>query len=130
MQDRPTLHELLEAVERFLEEEIVPNAEGRRQFLARVSANVIRIVDREIAHEEAHALREWKGLDDLLGAEEPPPLAADRSKALARRTAQLSEKIRTGAADEGPWREQVLSHLRSVVRDKLSVSDPRLLERG
>ena len=52
MQDRPTVHELLDALGRFLDEEIVPATDGRRQFLARVAANVARMVDRELAAEE------------------------------------------------------------------------------
>ena len=48
MQDRPTADELLAAIERFLEEEIVPNTPGSRGFHARVAANSIRILRREL----------------------------------------------------------------------------------
>ncbi|KKK50539.1 hypothetical protein LCGC14_3124020, partial [marine sediment metagenome] len=51
MQDRPTYDELLAAVERFLSQEIVPNTEGARRFHARVAANVLGIVRRELALE-------------------------------------------------------------------------------
>ena len=44
MQDRPTYNELLEAIERFMDEEVVPNLEGARGFHARVAANAIRTV--------------------------------------------------------------------------------------
>jgi len=130
MQDRPTAIELLDAVQRFLEEEIVPNTQGRRSFLARVAANAVRIVGREIRAEEAQSRREWDGLDALLGPAAPPPSLADTKKAILARTAVLCEKIREGAADEGEWRSAVLAHVRRTVRDKLAVADPGLLERS
>src|SRR5579883_2934452 len=84
MQDRPTIHELLDAVQRFLDEEIVPNSEGRRQFVARVSANVLRMVDRELLLEDEHQAREWAALDGILG-----PAAMPRGRAAL--TAALHE---------------------------------------
>ena len=130
MQDRPTAQELLDAVQRFLEEEIVPQADGKRSFLARVAANAIRIVGREMRLENEQAQREWEGLDELLGPEMLPGSPADRRKAISARTAALCEKIREGAANEGEWRKKVLAHVRRTVRDKLAVSNPGLLERS
>ena len=127
MQDRPTALELLDAVQRFLEEEIVPNVEGRRSFLTRVAANAVRIVAREIRMEEEQARREWDGLDALLGPETPPSALGDRKKAILARTVALCGKIREGGADEGEWRKKVLAHIRRTVGDKLVVSDPRWL---
>jgi len=130
MQDRPTAMELLDAVQRFLDEEIVPNTEGRRSFLARVAANAVRMVGREIGVEEEQARREWDGLDAVLGPETRPPTLADTRKAIIARTKALCEKIREGSADEGDWRRKVLAHVRRTVRDKLAVADPGLLERA
>jgi len=127
MQDRPTAQELLDAVQRFLEEEIVPHTEGKRSFLARVAANAIRIVGREMRLEDEQARREWEGLDSLLGFEPLPLLLADTKKAILARTAALCGKIREGTADEGAWRKKVLAHTRRTVRDKMIVSDPRWL---
>ena len=129
MQDRPTIHELLGAVERFLTGDLVPALEGRHKFLARVSANVIRIVDREIAQEEEQLDREWRGLDTLLGSEDMPAGPAALREGIARRTGSLAGKIRAGDADAGVFREKVLAHLRATIRDKLAVSDPALPER-
>src|SRR5947208_3263750 len=53
MQDRPDVRELLDAVRGFLEEDVVPALEGPRQFHARVAANVLAIVGRELAGVEA-----------------------------------------------------------------------------
>lgn len=128
MQDRPTRQELLEAVQRFIDEELVPHLEGRLKFLARVSANVLRIVDREIENEPAHLAREWAGLDGLLGAEPMPADPAAVREGLARRTEALCARIREGEADAGSFHHQVLRHLRATIRDKVAVSNPRWLE--
>lgn len=129
MQDRPTIHELLEAVERFLTEDLVPHLEGRKKFLARVSANVVRIVDREINLEEEQIDREWRGLDALLGKEDAPKGRAALREGIARRSERLCGKIRSGEADGGAFQEKVLDHLRATIREKLSVADPALPER-
>ena len=51
MQDRPTALELLAAVRSFLEDDLVTVLEGRRRFHALVAANVLGIVERELAGE-------------------------------------------------------------------------------
>ena len=48
MDDRPTTRELLTAVEHFLDRDLVSELKGRHQFLARVAANALRMVTREI----------------------------------------------------------------------------------
>src|SRR5438552_18816152 len=67
VQDRPSVSELLDAVRAFLEEDVVPALEGPRQFHARVAANVLAIVGREPAGEEASLLAEWRRLAAALG---------------------------------------------------------------
>jgi hypothetical protein len=49
MQDRPTREELIDAVRDFLETDVVPALEGTLKFHARVAANVLGIVGRELA---------------------------------------------------------------------------------
>jgi hypothetical protein len=129
MQDRPTVHELLGAIERFLVEEIVPATDGRRQFLVRVAANTLRLIDRELANAEAHATREWAGLDAILGVETMPDGAESVQSALRRRNAELCERIGRGDADgDGELRRRVLAHLRVTLRDKLSVTNTAYLD--
>ncbi len=124
MQDRPTYDELLAAVERFLDDEIVPNSEGGRRFYARVAANVLRIVRRELSHEEEHLEREWAGLEELLGSAERARSRAGLLDAIAGRNEELSERIRAGDADDGSFRDAALAHVRRTVRDKLLVTNP------
>ncbi|MEX1253163.1 MAG: DUF6285 domain-containing protein [Dehalococcoidia bacterium] len=122
MQDRPTYDELLAAVERFLDEEIVQNTQGSRGFHARVAANVLRIVRRELSNEDQQLAREWAGLDDLLGAQERPNARAALREALASRNAELCERIRND--DSALDQSNVVAHVRRTVRDKLLVSNP------
>ncbi len=128
MQDRPTAEELLEAVADYLDREVVPHTEGRRQFLARVSSNVVRTVRREIRLEDDHLRQEWTRLNELQEAE---PLPEDRGAlrdGIRRRTRKLCGAIRRGEADEDPRRSVILEHVRATVRAKLEVCRPDLLE--
>lgn len=117
-------------MERFLDDEIVPHTPGSRGFHARVAANMIRIVRRELAAEEAHLESQWAGLDSLLGPAPRPVGREALRRALRSRTAELCQRIRAGEADDGPFRQAVLKHLWRTVRDKLSVSDPEWLRRS
>ena len=67
MNDQPSAEELLRAVERFLEHEVVPRLEGVPKFHARVAANVVAMVAREIETADAHERGEWLRLGELLG---------------------------------------------------------------
>src|SRR3990172_5046282 len=124
MHDRPTVDELLKAVELLLDEQLVPSLDGSRKYNARVAANVIRIVRRELQHEERQLHAEWRGLGPGLGPAEPPATATALRQALVERNRELSERIRAGDADAGRFRELVLAHVRDTVHAKLEVSDP------
>ena len=130
MQDRPNYDELLEAVASFLTTDVMPNTTGRTNFHARVAANVVEMVRRELASEEDHLVREWEGLAGLLGEEAHPATLAALRDALLRRNEDLSARIRRGDADTGPFRQQVLAHLRAVTHDKVSVTNPALAAEG
>src|SRR5574341_1404952 len=130
MQDRPTYDELLAAIEAFLDEEIVPNLEGSRGFHARVAANAIHTIRRELEAEDEQLDAEWRGLDEVLGNAEQPAGRAALREALHARNVELCERIRRGAADEGMYSEQVMEHVRRTVRGKLVVTNPGLLERS
>jgi uncharacterized protein DUF6285 len=149
MQDRPTILDLLAAVRELLASEIVPAlADQRLKYHALIAVNVLRIIEREIPTEEERLTAELASLAELCDfprkAAPPAPdatgnetaggrLAHDRSLADLRdrvldANRELSERIRRGLADDGPWRERVLSHLRAVVEAKLRVDNPGELE--
>jgi hypothetical protein len=119
MDDLPPTKDLLMAAQRFLDEEVVPELAGRRQFLARVTANALRMAAREIATADVRRVRTEAGLAALLGEG-----IAQNADAMAT----LVERVRGGDFDAGAARIQLLAFLRSEVRDKLSVSNPRLLD--
>jgi len=130
MQDRPTYDELLSAIETFLDKEIVPNTPGSRGFHARVAANAIRIIRRELQYREDQLIAEWQGLDALLGPAERPPALTALADALVARNAGLCARIRAGDADEGDFAARVRDHVTRTVAEKLRVSDPGLLQRS
>ena len=129
MQDRPTIRELLEAVEQFLERDVVPALAGPRQYHARVAANVMRILGRELELGPASSRAEWQRLDSLIGAEPTPAEASAFDEAMMRRTRELCRRIRCGDADRDPWGSEVLAHVRRTVAEKLAIAKPELLKR-
>ena len=129
MQDRPTSIELLEAAADFVESELVPAVQGARQFQARVVANVIRIVAREIKLEDPSARIEVKALARLLGHDAPLLHSLnDLRSAAVSMGEELATRIRAGEADDGDWRREVLAAVRQSVEDKLRIANPRYLE--
>lgn len=128
MHDRPSIPELLEILQSFLDEEIVPATTGRKQFLSRVAANTTRMIARELDAEDAHFQRAWAGLDALTAPEVPPADRVERGNAVTQRLQALCARIREGAFDEGsPVYRDLLAFARERVRDKLEISNPRLL---
>jgi hypothetical protein len=108
--DVPSATELLDAVREFIDSEVIPHTEGRRRFEARVAANVVAIVQREMilgsAQKAAHAER----LDGLGVADEEALARAIRSGELAERG------------------NEVRAAVRATVADKLRVANPGYLE--
>ncbi len=128
MQDRPTFDELLAAVERFLDDQVIARTEGALRYQGRVAANVIRIVRRELQREDEQLAREWTSLDTLLTPAERPPDRTALHDALASRNEALCARIRASEADAGSFRDAVLTHVRQTVRDKLLVTNPSWID--
>ena len=128
MQDRPSPVELLQAVREHLEREVIPKlGDPKLKFQTLVCANVVGIVEREIATEELFLRGEWDGLAGLLGwpeAHQPATLVELRDRT-AKRTRELCAQIRAGAWDEAERRERLLEHVRRTVVAKLTVANPR-----
>jgi len=107
--DRPTVAELVESVREWIENDVMPQVEGRLQFHARVAVNSLDIVLREL---------------DL-----GPEQAARHAERLARLghtdDASLSAAIREGRFDGDLG--AVLAELRGAVEDKVRVANPRHL---
>ncbi len=127
MQDRPDARELLEAVRMFLEEQLVPVLEGTRLFHARVAANVLAIVGRELAGGEDALRSEWRRLTRVLGAgeDDAPGGGAALLAGVRALNGTLAERIRRGDADDDPWRAEVLTHLRATSAERLAIANPK-----
>ncbi|WP_025735663.1 DUF6285 domain-containing protein [Mycobacterium genavense] len=102
---RPLAAELVAAVAEFLETDVREATSGQVNFHARVAANALRIVERELLDEsEAESRATLAGLG--FGDEE-----------------QLAAAIRAGELDERAG--EVLAVLRILVRNRLAVAHPR-----
>ena len=108
--DVPSAPELLDAVREFLESQVIPYTEGRRRFEARVAANVVAIVQREIILGPAQSAAHAERLKSLGVTDEEALARAIRSGELAEREVE------------------VRSAVRATVADKLRVANPRYLE--
>ncbi len=128
MQDKPTSTELLDALSAFLREEVAPRLEGGLRFKALVGANVAGIVAREIALGPSQDRAQLERLATLLERDhhEVPP--EDIAATVREWSHELCRRIDAGDADEGPWREQLLDHLRQCVAEKLAVDNPNALQ--
>jgi len=114
MQDRPDPVELLEAVATFLREHVAASTEGRVSFHARVAANMLDIVRREIELGPQSQARELQGLRALLGADAPA--------GLAQANRLLCERIAAGLLDAAA--PELHQHLLQTARDKLAIDQP------
>ena len=114
-QDRPTAGELVTAVREFLENDVMPATEGRVQFHTRVAVNVLNIVARELDLGAELAAHERQRAAALLGH--------DGDAATLER--ELAAAIRSGALDDRL--EQVRTHVRATVREKLLIANPGYL---
>ena len=115
-QDRPTAGELMEAVREFLDREVRPRLDGQPAFHARVAANVLAIVERELELAPGFDAAEAGRLGALLV----------RGGALDDLNAALATAIRAGDMD---GRSDVAAHLLATARDKLRIANPRYLGR-
>jgi hypothetical protein len=116
LHDRPTASELVHAVREYLEKDVMPATEGRIAFHARVAANVLGMVERELELGAAQDAAEHARLVQLLG----------RQGTIHELTTLLADDIRRGAMD-ARWPETV-DHVRATVRAKLEVANPKYLQ--
>ena len=132
MDDRPTAVELIAAARMHLEKEVIPAlAEPRLRFQTLVAANVLLVVERELALAGSQLEAEWERLIALEGVSGPPPVGVEaRRSAIAARSRALCERIQRGEFDKGEAQRALFRHLRQTVEDKLRVANPRFLARS
>nr|AGC71649.1 hypothetical protein [uncultured bacterium A1Q1_fos_1025] len=109
--DMPSSRELVESVREWLERDVLTGTTGRLQFHARVAINVLAMVERELA----------------VGAEQAVAHEARLAELGCADDAELARRIREGELDGDL--ERVRELVWASVRDKLSVANPKYLER-
>lgn len=107
--DRPTATELLESVRNFLSSTLSEELTGQLAFHCRVAANMLAIVEREIAAAGEHATAHRERLSRLGMADD----------------AALASAIATGAVDDRY--DEINTALREAVWDKLAVANPKYI---
>jgi Domain of unknown function (DUF6285) len=105
----PSAVDLLDAVREFLDRDVIPATEGRLRFHARVAANVVAMVAREMALGPDQAVAHEARLESL-GVPDDGALA---------------QAIRAGVFDDRL--DEVTALVRESVADKLRVANPAYL---
>lgn len=108
--DVPTATELVEAVREWLESDVMTATEGRLRFHARVAANMLGIVERELLVGDDQADAHRARLDRL-------GVVSDE---------ELASRIRARDLPGDP--DELIGVLRESVVDKLRVANPRYLD--
>ena len=106
--NRPTAAELVAAVADFLDHDVRAACDGQVGFHARVAANALRIVERELLDGTASDVTD--ALEGLGHVDETG----------------LAMAIRAGDLDDRP--DDVLASLRTIVRRRLDVNHPGYAE--
>lgn len=106
-------HELLESVTEFLRNEVSKAADTRLAYLARVAANSLDIVDRELRLGTSASAQERRGLEQLLG----------HSGELDVLRHELCVAIRSGRV--GLSEPKLGDHLRQTVAMQIAIDQPR-----
>lgn len=111
--DMPRADELLGSVRDFLRDEVMQGTHGRTRFLARVAANSLDIVARELALGPAARARELERLRGLFGSSEELPKLRWR----------LVEQLRDGSMPLA--RPGLAEYLREAVVHQCAIDQPR-----
>jgi len=112
MMDQPSAAEIVTAVREFIDKHAIPQLSGRTAFHARVAANALAIVLRELELGPAAAAREAESLERLLGRTGTP-------EELNR---ELCRRIRVGDID--PLDPALQAHLINTTLAKVEIDQP------
>lgn len=132
MQNQPDLGELLQAVGRFLEQEVRPALKRQDPGLAfrtLIASNLCQLSAGELAFEEAQDQLELESLAQLY-PDEPDVQAASgarrsqRRERLAALNRRLAGEIRGGVEDP-PRARAIAAHLRETLKTRLMTLNPR-----
>jgi hypothetical protein len=112
MMDQPSIRELVMAVRDFLETKAMPELKGHTAFHARVAANALSIVARQLELYGHASAEETKRLGELVG----------HDGTLEELNRELCARIRAGEFTlETPG---FATHLEATTRDKVAIDQP------
>jgi hypothetical protein len=112
MMDQPSMLELVTAVRDFIEQRAMPELKGHTAFHARVAANALSIVKRELETGGPSAVAEQKRLKALL----------NQDGSLIELNRELCRRIRDGVISlDSPG---LAEHLTLTTRDKVAIDQP------
>jgi hypothetical protein len=114
MQDRPTAAEVLTTLKDYLDGEVLPNVSGTLRYHTLVAANLVTMLQRELAQYPAAAAREQAALADLLGRPDAE---------LGELNDDLAERLRAGVGD-ADFERRCWDVLFAAAVDKLAISKP------
>lgn len=112
MMDQPSILELVDAVRAFLEERAMPELKGHTAFHARVAANALGIVSRELRLGAQLGAEEKQRLVQLLGQDGS---LEELNRALCRHIREGTIGLETPGLKE---------HLTAMTRGKVEVDQP------
>jgi hypothetical protein len=112
MQDLPNPSEIIAAVARFLKEEVAPGTTGRLSFNARVAANALEMMARQLDTAPVAEAEELTSLKAILGQDGD----------LFALNAELSRRLAAGEADLST--PGLADHLWKTTLAKLAVDQP------
>lgn len=112
MMDQPSAIEIITAVREFIEKQAITQLSGRTAFHARVAANALAIVGRQLEKSPVLDALEMKGLEDILDQKGSP-------EELNR---LLCTRIRSGEIDT--TEASVAAHLIRTTLLKVEIDQP------
>jgi Domain of unknown function (DUF6285) len=112
MMDQPSMRELVDAVRQFIESHAIPELKGHTAFHARVAANALAIVVRELDDGARSAEDELARLAVLLG----------QGGSLDELNRELCRRIRAGKFTLST--PSLAEHLETTTREKVAIDQP------
>ncbi|MDT8297961.1 MAG: DUF6285 domain-containing protein [Spirochaetaceae bacterium] len=109
---RPTIDELLEATQEFLEKRIIDKVDSNRAFHTRVAINVLALVRRELQLGTDLADKEKERLHSLLGTD----------GTIAEMNAELCSRLRDKSMDYR--NDEIFRHLFETTMGQVSIDNP------
>jgi Domain of unknown function (DUF6285) len=122
MRDRPTGDDLLQCARQVLRGDVLPSLPAEQRHALLMVMNAMSIAERQLRYGEAPVKEELAAIAGLIGHDCSDLIAGNR---------RLCTLIRDGGADPGqPLRAALFAHLRSVGRQRVLESNPKILNDG